>query len=159
MAKTTPKTAPKAGGPRIQVRRSGIHGKGVFALRPIAKGERIIEYKGEIVSWKKASARMAHPDDPDHTFLFGLDEKRVIDANVGGNAARFINHSCDPNCETDQVDDRVFIEAIRDIKPGEELYYDYQLTLDEPHTAKAKRQHACHCGSKHCRGTMLAKKR
>ncbi|MBS1766140.1 MAG: SET domain-containing protein-lysine N-methyltransferase [Acidobacteria bacterium] len=158
MAKTTTKTAAKAKGPKIQVRRSGVHGKGVFALRPIKKGERIVEYKGEIVSWKKASARMAH-EDPDHTFLFGLDDDRVIDANVGGNAARFINHSCEPNCETEQIGDRVFIEAMRDIKPGEELSYDYQLTLDEPHTAKAKRQHACRCGAKHCTGTMLAKKR
>ncbi|HET6329568.1 MAG TPA: SET domain-containing protein-lysine N-methyltransferase [Holophagaceae bacterium] len=157
MTKTIPK---KTGGPRIQVRRSGIHGKGVFALRPIADGERIIEYKGEIVSWKKATARQAElVDDPDHTFLFGIDDRLVIDANVGGNAARFINHSCDPNCETEQINHQVFIQAIRDIKPGEELYYDYQLTLDEPHTAKAKRQHACHCGAKNCRGTMLAKKR
>ena len=155
MTKTTTKTS----GPKIKVRRSGVHGKGVFALRPIAKGERIIEYKGEIVSWKKASARMSNADDPDHTFLFGLDEKRVIDANVGGNAARYINHSCDPNCETEQVGDRVFIDAARAIKTGEELCYDYQLTLDEPHTAKAKRQHACHCGAKNCTGTMLTKKR
>ncbi len=149
----------KTSGPKIQVRRSGVHGKGVFALRPIAKGERIIEYKGEILSWKKASARENASNDPDHTFLFGLDERRVIDANVGGNAARFINHSCAPNCETEQIGDRVFIDAMRDIKPGEELSYDYQLTLDEPHTAKAKRQHACHCGAKTCTGTMLAKKR
>lgn len=154
MAKTTTKTS----GPKIQVRRSGVHGKGVFALRHIKKGERIVEYKGEITSWKKASARMAH-EDPDHTFLFGIDEDRVIDANVGGNSARFINHSCAPNCETEQVGDRVFIDAMRDIKPGEELSYDYQLTLDEPHTVKAKRQHACHCGAKRCTGTMLAKKR
>lgn len=162
MTKTTPtqkRPQAKAGGPRIQVRRSGIHGKGVFALRPIADGERIIEYKGEIVSWKKATDRQPDNGDPDHTFLFGLDDKRVIDANVGGNAARYINHSCEPNCETEQIGDQVFIHAIRDIKPGEELYYDYQLTLDEPHTAKAKRQHACHCGAKRCRKTMLAKKR
>ena len=158
MAKATKTTKAAPKGPKIQVRRSGVHGKGVFALRPIKKGERIVEYKGEIVSWKKASSRAAH-EDPDHTFLFGLDDERVIDANVGGNSARFINHSCDPNCETEQVGDRVFIEALRDIKAGEELSYDYQLTLDEPHTAKAKRQHACHCGSPACRGTMLAKKR
>ena len=152
-------SSPTPRGPKVQVRRSGVHGKGVFALRPIKKGERILEYKGEIISWAKASARMQNDDDPDHTFLFGIDEDRVIDANVGGNAARYINHSCEPNCETEQVGDRVFIDAVRDIKPGEELSYDYQLTLDEPHTAKAKRQHACHCGSARCRGTMLAKKR
>lgn len=152
-------SSPTPRGPKVQVRQSGVHGKGVFALRPIKKGERILEYKGEIISWAKASARMQNDDDPDHTFLFGIDEDRVIDANVGGNAARYINHSCEPNCETEQVGDRVFIDAVRDIKPGEELSYDYQLTLDEPHTAKAKRQHACHCGSARCRGTMLAKKR
>lgn len=161
MTKKTPAktTSAKASGPRIQVRRSGVHGKGVFALRPIADGERIIEYKGEIVSWKKASAREPDNGDPDHTFLFGIDDRLVIDANFGGNAARYINHSCDPNCETEQINERVFIHAIRDIEPGEELSYDYQLTLDEPHTAKAKKQHACYCGAKKCRGTMLAKKK
>jgi uncharacterized protein len=146
-------------GPRIQVRRSGIHGKGVFALRPIKVGERVIEYKGEVTGWKKATQRLhGVQDDPDHTFLFGITDRLVIDANVGGNAARFINHSCEPNCETEQIGHRVFILALRDIEPGEELYYDYQLILDEPHTTARKRQHACYCGSKACRGTMLGKR-
>jgi SET domain-containing protein len=147
---------------RIQVRRSGVHGKGVFALKDIAKGETIIEYVGEIISWKQADKRQSSdPDDPNHTFFFSIgDGKKVIDANVGGNAARFINHSCDPNCESDEDDEtnRVFIKAIRKIKAGDELNYDYGLVIDEPYTKKLKAQYECRCGAKNCRGTMLAPK-
>ena len=146
-------------GRRIQVRRSGVHGKGVFALRPIAAGERVIEYTGERIGWKKALRRHPHdPSDPHHTFYFSLDSGKVIDANVGGNAARWINHACKPNCEADEADGRVFIHALRDLKPGEELFYDYGLVLDGRQTKKVKRQYACHCGAKRCRGTMLAPK-
>src|SRR4051812_4111040 len=99
-----PVAAPAAGsasGRRIQVRRSGVHGKGVFAVQDIAKGETLIEYVGEIISWKEADRRHPNnPDDPNHTFYFSIkDGKQVIDAAVGGNAARWINHSCKPNCE------------------------------------------------------------
>ncbi len=143
---------------KIVVRNSAIHGRGVYAARNIRKGERIIEYKGEIISWKEADRRPpSDPDDPHHTFYFSLDDgKRVIDANVGGNAARWINHSCDPNCETEETDDgRVYIEALRDIARGEELHYDYCLILDEKPTKKLRRQYACLCGAQDCRGTML----
>lgn len=145
-------------GRRIQVRKSGVHGKGVFALRPLAKGERIIEYTGEIIDWPEALRRHPHdPSDPNHTFYFSLDDgSHVIDAKVGGNAARWINHSCAPNCKADETDGRVFIEAIRAIQPGEELFYDYGLVLDERQTKKLKKQYECRCGSKRCRGTMLA---
>jgi len=149
-------------GRRIQVRRSGVHGRGVYALRKIRKGETIIEYKGEMITWKQAERRHPHnPDDPDHTFFFHIDEKHVIDANVGGNAARWINHACDPNCESDVDEEkhRVFIKALRKIKPGEELFYDYGLVLDEKYTKKVKKQFACRCGAPDCRGTMLAPKR
>jgi SET domain-containing protein len=138
-----------------------VHGKGVFALRPIAKGERIIEYTGEIITWPEALRRHPHdPTDPNHTFYFHIDEEHVIDANVGGNAARWINHACEPNCEADETDDgRIYIQALRALKPGEELFYDYGLVIDERYTPKLKKQYACRCGSRRCRGTMLAPKR
>ncbi len=154
------KTTPAAGGRRIQVRRSGVHGKGVFALAPLTRGEVVIEYKGEVISWTEALRRHPHdPNDPDHTFYFHVDEKTVIDAKYGGNAARWINHACQPNCEADEVDGRIFIKALRAIKPGEELFYDYGLVLDERQTAKVKKQFECRCGTRKCRGTMLAPRR
>ena len=110
---------PGRDGRRVQVRRSGVHGKGVFALRAIRAGETIIEYTGERISWKEALRRHPHdPAQPNHTFYFHIDDKHVIDANVGGNAARWINHACDTNCEADEVDGRVFIKALRDVQPG-----------------------------------------
>ncbi len=144
---------------KIIVRNSGIHGRGVYAGRPIRKGERIVEYKGERITWKQADRRPpSDPDDPNHTFFFALsDGRHVIDAAVGGNPARWINHSCDPNCETAESDDgRVFIEARRDIKAGEELFYDYGLVIDERITPTLKKQYRCLCGARDCRGTMLA---
>jgi SET domain-containing protein len=161
-----PKPAPgplsdaDSGGRRIQVRRSGVHGKGVFALKAIAKGETIIEYTGEIITWKQAQKRHPHnPEEPDHTFYFHVDEQRVIDAAIGGNAARWINHACKPNCEADEVDGRIFIKALRKLEPGEELFYDYGLIIDEPYTRKLKKRFECRCGAKRCRGTMLSPKR
>ncbi len=155
-----PKTdAPRARGCRVQVRRSGVHGKGVFALTAIAAGETIIEYVGERITWKEALRRHPHdPAQPNHTFYFHIDDKHVIDANVGGNAARWINHACDTNCEADEVGGRVFIKATRDLQPGEELFYDYGLVIEGRMTAKLKREFPCHCGSPNCRGTLLAPK-
>jgi uncharacterized protein len=152
--------AASATGRRIQVRKSGVHGKGVFALQTIPAGEHIIEYKGEIISWPEALRRHPHdPKDPNHTFYFHVDDEHVIDAKVGGNAARWINHACAPNCEADETDGRVFIKALRTLKPGEELFYDYGLIIDDRYTAKLKREYACRCGAKRCRGTMLSPKR
>ena len=151
---------PKAGGRRIQVRKSGVHGKGVFSIAPIRKGELLIEYKGEVISWKEALRRHPHdPEDPDHTFYFHIDDKNVIDAKFGGNAARWINHACRPNCEADEIDGRIFIKALRAIKPDTELFYDYGLIIDEPYTKKLKKQFECRCATLGCRGTMLAPKR
>lgn len=149
------------GGRRIQVRRSGVHGKGVFALRRIAAGETLIEYTGEIIGWPEALRRHPHdPADPHHTFYFSLDDgSHVIDAKHGGNASRWINHACEPNCEADEEEGRVFIKALRDLEPGEELFYDYGLVIDERYTPKLKKEYACRCGSPSCRGTMLAPKR
>ena len=158
-APTQPTVTAPPRGRRIQVRRSGVHGKGVYALAPIARGERIIEYTGQLITWKEALKRHPHdPDDPNHTFYFHIDDGRVIDGKYGRNAAKWINHSCQPNCETDEVDGRVFIKAKRAIKPGEELNYDYALVLDGRHTAKTKKEFECRCGSRKCRGTLLAPK-
>ena len=147
-------------GRRIQTRRSKVHGNGVFAVQDIAEGEIIIEYVGEIIDWKEALRRHPHdPKDPNHTFYFHMDESRVIDAKHGGNSSRWINHSCDGNCEADEEGGRVFIKALRDIKAGEELNYDYGLIIDERYTPKLKAEYPCWCGAKSCRSTLLAPKR
>ena len=151
---------PRRSGRRVQVRRSGVHGKGVFALAPIAAGATIFEYVGERITWAEAQRRHPHdPAQPNHTFYFHIDDSLVIDGNVGGNASRWINHACDTNCEADEQEGRVFIKALRDIEPGEELFYDYGLVVEGRHTAKLKREYPCHCGGANCRGTLLAPKR
>jgi uncharacterized protein len=147
-------------GRRIQVRKSGIHGKGVFALQHVAAGTRLIEYTGEIIGWPEALQRHPHdPLDPHHTFFFTIDGGRVIDAKVGGNASRWINHACEPNCQAQTEGDRVFIEALTDLSPGEELFYDYGLVIDGRYTPRLKKEYECRCGSPICRRTMLAPKR
>jgi len=140
-----------------RVRHSAIHGRGVFATTAIAKGAQIIEYRGERTTWEVVCERPASdPDDPAHTFIFELSDGRVIDAGVRGSAARWINHSCAPNCKSYEDDDgRVFIEARRAIAPGEELTYDYRLSLDGRITRKIREEYACRCGAKRCRGSLL----
>ena len=146
--------------PRCAVRKSPIHGRGVFALTQIPKKSRIIEYKGELISDAEADRRYSrlHENSP-HTMLFSVDGGLVIDATRRGSAARWINHSCAPNCEIEEENSRVFIEARRDIRPGEELTYDYNLQIGERHTRAAKREHACFCGARRCRGTMLGEEK
>ncbi|KAA2285220.1 SET domain-containing protein [Arenimonas fontis] len=152
---------------KIEARRSAIHGNGVFATAAIAKGERIVRYRGKLRTHDEADRIYGEVPETGHTFLFTLNDKYVIDANVDGNVARWINHSCEPNCEAvyEESDtgkkrhDRIYIEALRDIAPGEELTYNYGIVLDEPHTARAKKLWACHCGSPRCTGTMLQPKR
>ncbi len=149
--------ATAVGGRRIQSRRSGVHGKGVFAVVDLAEGETLIEYVGEVIGWDEALRRHPHdPADPNHTFYFHIDEEHVIDAKVGGNSSRWINHSCAPNCESEVEAGRVFIRALRNIPAGEELFYDYGLVIDEPHTPELLREYPCWCGAKTCRGTLLA---
>ncbi len=157
---STPEASPTPhSGRRIQVRRSGVHGKGVFAVTTIRKGELIQEYKGEVISWAEAMRRHPqNPDDPNHTFYFGIEGDKAIDGNHGGNSSRFINHACNANCEADEIDGRIFIKAKRTLKPGEELFYDYGLTIDARYTAKLKKEYECRCGAKNCRGTMLGPK-
>ena len=137
----------------LKVRKSPVHGRGVFTARPIRKRAFIIEYTGRRILWSD----VPEESDDARTYYFGLDnEKRVIDPTVGGNEARWINHSCDPNCEA--IEDnrgRVFIEALRNIRAGEELFYDYRLTIDVPRTKEIEAESKCRCGSPKCRGHML----
>ena len=152
---------------KIVTRRSAIHGNGVFAVEPIKKGTRLIQYKGLHRTHTEVDRVYADDVDTGHTFLFTLNDTYVIDANVDGNDARWINHSCNPNCEAvveddendDPMKDKVFIEARRAIKPGEELTYNYGIVLAEAHTARLKKLWACRCGAKNCTGTMLQPKR
>ena len=146
--------------PPFEIHPSPMQGLGGFATHHIPAGTRLVEYAGERLTPAAAEAR--YPDVPGerhHTFLFAIDDAIVIDAAVNGNDARWINHSCDPNCDAVIEDGRIWIESIRDIVPGEELAYDYAFTLPERHTPAAKRRYPCHCGAPACRGTMLAKKR
>lgn len=117
---------------------------------------RILQYKGRIITWAQAQEAQPHDaTDPNHTFYFHLDDERVIDGSQGGNSARWINHSCDPNCIAEEDNGRVFIRTLRPILMGEELSYDYSLMIDEPLTDALKAEFACHCGSVSCRGTLL----
>ncbi|MCG5074529.1 SET domain-containing protein [Paraburkholderia tagetis] len=140
---------------RVTVRQSPVHGKGVFALLPLRAGERIFQYKGMVTTWREAARWNARRGDSGHTFLFGLSDGRVIDGGRGGNGARWLNHACAANCEAIEDDGRVFIETIRDIAPGEELFIDYALEIEEQSADDAQRDYACRCGAPLCRGTML----
>jgi uncharacterized protein len=134
-----------------------VHGRGVFALADIAPAERIIEYRGEIISWEDAQVRYENSDaEEGHTFFFDRGDGTVIDGNVGGNSARWINHGCDPNCETIDDDGAIVVQALRAIAPGDELFIDYQLIIDGRPTKALREQYACACGAPTCRGTMLA---
>jgi uncharacterized protein len=142
----------------FELRSSPIHGRGVFALRRIRKGKRLIEYIGERITPEAADLRYDDDAmDKPHTFLFTVDAQTIIDAAVGGNEARFINHSCDPNCEAVDDDGRIFIETIRNIRPGEELAYDYHLERDGRWRKEWAVRYACRCGAPNCRGTLLVK--
>jgi uncharacterized protein len=143
----------------FEIRESPIQGLGAFATRHIPPGVRIIEYAGERLTPAAAQARYPDDDDRHHTFLFAIDDDVVVDASVNGNEARFINHSCAPNCDAVIDGGRIWIETIHDIEPGEELVYDYAYILEEWHSPAAKARYPCHCGAITCRGTILAKKR
>lgn len=142
--------------PMIEVRVSPIHGSGVFALRDIPRGTRIVEYVGERISHQAADERYEdHDENDNHTFLFIVDRNIVIDAAVGGNEARFINHHCDGNCESVIEKKRVYIDAVRDIRSGEELGYDYEIGREKDDPPNIDEIYACRCGAASCRGTML----
>lgn len=142
----------------VEVRNSPIHGRGVYAVRPIRRGTRVYEYVGERITHSEADRRFWRKrHDDGHTFLFVVNRKTVIDGSSKGNDARYINHRCDANCETITENNRIYIEAIRDIRTGQELGYDYQLTWSEADTPEDLALYNCRCGSKQCRGTMLDK--
>jgi len=141
------------------VKQSTLHGTGVFALRDIPAGTRIIEYGGKRITPEQADAlHPVNPDDPFHTFFFSLSSGKVIDGGDKGNDARWINHSCGPNCEAQEGTGgkRVYIVALQDIPAGEELFYDYGLIMEGRITKKLKQEYLCLCGTPNCRGTMLA---
>lgn len=152
---------------RIRARRSPIHGRGVFALADLAKGDCVVRYRGELISHAQADERYGDDGESGHTFLFTLNEQYVVDGNRRGNVARWINHSCMPNCQAvieisaggDPRRDRILIEAVRDIAAGEEITYDYGIVLAVPHTAAMKRLWPCHCGAARCTGTLLKRRR
>jgi SET domain-containing protein len=144
----------------FEIRSSRTQGLGAFATRAIPAGTRLIEYVGLRMTSEEADAKYDDENgERHHTFLFAIDDDVVIDAAVDGNEARFINHSCDPNCDAVIEDGRIWIETIRDVRRGEELAYDYAYILEERHSPAAKRRYPCYCGSPNCRGTILGKKR
>ncbi len=153
---------PLASPAQYRKRRSPRHGFGVYALTPIKRGTRVIEYTGELISHAEGERRYPtapdYHEDPEHTYLLQLDDDRVIDANIGGNDARFINHSCVPNCEPMPAGDHMWIVSVRNIRVGEELAYDYAIELDEPHTPARKKRFPCRCGARMCRGSLLKPK-
>ncbi len=139
-----------------EVRGSPIHGSGVCATRAISKGERIIEYIGELVRKKEGERRVwrqiekAKQDGGAGVYIFTLNKKWDIDGDVPWNTARLINHSCDPNCEAWIEGRRIFIYALRDIAEGEELTFDYGFDID------CHEDHPCRCGSEKCVGYIVS---
>jgi uncharacterized protein len=141
---------------KIEARGSSIHGLGVHVVDTICAGETIVEVVGERISSEESDRRYQAKDtEAGHTFMFYVDEDTVIDCGVDGNVSRFINHSCDPNCEAVDDDGRIFLEALRDIHVGEELVYDYRLTWESGDDPEDLKVYLCRCGSRSCRGTML----
>lgn len=141
---------------KIEARRSEIHGFGVYVVEAIREGETIVEIVGERISSLESDRRYQEKEiDDGHTFFFYVDEDTVIDCGVNGNVSRFINHSCEPNCEAVDDDGRIFVEALRDIEIGEELLFDYRLYLDSSDDPGETEVYQCRCGAHSCRGTML----
>lgn len=142
---------------RVSVRRSSIHGKGVYALQTLAAGERVLEYLGLVTSWREAARYYAHREAEGHTFLFGLSDGRVIDGGRGGNSARWLNHACSANCEAVEENGRIFIEVTQRVRAGEELFIDYALEVPNVRRRKSLDDYRCRCSAPACRGTMLAR--
>ena len=132
--------------PLVEIRTSSIHGTGAFARQDIAAGARVIEYLGEKITKDEANRRC----EADNRFIFYLDEQHDIDGSVAWNPARFLNHSCAPNCEADNVDGGIWIVALRDIKIGDELTFNYGYDLEE------YRDYPCRCGAADCLGFIVA---
>ena len=153
--KKAPKLVKPPKSDRYEVRRSKIQGRGAFAIKPIRTGQIVDEYWGQRITHEEADRRYDDNQGRHHTFLFVLDDDTVLDARFGGNDARFINHSCDPNCETEIEDGHIYIKAIKAIAPETELTYDYRFEWQDEYEPDDVRYYACRCGSKKCRGTIL----
>ena len=142
--------------PYLVLRRSRIHGRGVYARQDIKKGTRLIQYTGEVISNAEADRRY---DDESmsnhHTFLFILNSRWCVDAARGGNISRFINHKCDPNCVAWIEGREIWIDALKDIKKGEELGYEYEYDFLPDYTVEDLEFYGCRCGSPKCRGTIV----
>ena len=149
--------SPRDKAPYFEIRKSKIQGRGAFATRRIRAGTRIMEYTGELISQDEANRR--YEDDAmgrHHTFLFAVDDDRVIDGAVGGNESRYINHSCAPNCQAVNERGRIFIEALTTIEPGTELLYDYAYArTPDNDNPESEGLYACRCGAPTCRGSIL----
>jgi SET domain-containing protein len=155
-----PSPPPQNNNEWFELRDSGIQGLGAFARKDIPKGTRIIEYVGEKISYAESDRR--YPDERDerhHTFLFTLNSRWIIDAAFDGNDSRFINHSCDPNCDAYIERGRIWIESIRRIPAGAELTYDYQYEYLDDYTDEDLAFYACRCGAPNCRGTIVEPKK
>ncbi|MGI8547044.1 MAG: SET domain-containing protein [Gemmatimonadaceae bacterium] len=140
----------------FEVRKSGIQGRGAFAIQKVRKGQRVIEYEGERVSAEEADRRYDESSmKRHHTFLFTLDRRTVIDGAMNGNESIYINHSCDPNCEAVITDGRIYIHAVRTIQPGEELGYDYQYERTGESDDELEKFYKCRCGAPNCRGSIM----
>jgi len=157
------RTAPRRGraqrnprNPWLVLRLSGIHGRGVYARTDIAKGTRLIEYTGELIDNAESDRR--YEDEKmarHHTFLFILNSRMCVDAAVGGNISRFINHSCDPNCVAWIEGRHIWIDALKDICEGDELGYEYEYDFLPEYTIEDLAFYGCRCGSPKCRGTIV----
>lgn len=145
----------RSSGSLIQVRTSPIHGRGVFARTRIPANTTVVEYKGEKVPADEAAERYDDTVAGSITLLFTVDDRWVIDGGRGGNEARFINHSCEPNCESFVRRGRVYIRSLREIAPGQELTYSYDLLVSGPPERAWARRYRCRCASLTCRRTML----
>ncbi len=130
----------------VEFRDSGIHGMGGFALCKIKKGTPIIEYVGEKITKAEAAVRVAE----DNPFIFSLDDEFDVDGDMTWNPARFLNHSCEPNAEAEIFGDQIWIMALRNIQPGEEITFNYSYDLEN------YEEHPCRCGAEKCVGYMVA---
>ncbi|GLH68049.1 SET domain-containing protein [Geothrix edaphica] len=142
----------------IRVQASGIHGTGVFAKRPIPKGTRILEYAGRRLA-KAELLAAAGRGERKLTYVLNLDEDTAIDGAEQGNDARFVNHSCEPNCEVYIFDGTPYLYAMQEIAAGTELTFDYQLQSASAlriSRSLSRELFPCHCGAPGCRGTLVA---
>jgi uncharacterized protein len=130
---------------RVRVGNSRIAGKGLFAAQDIKKGTRILQYIGKKITQEESDRRLA----AGNVYIFGLNERYAIDGDTPKNTARYINHSCDPNCQTEQFGNTIWIVSIKDIQAGEELTYNYGYEVDD------KPADPCHCGAQNCCGYIL----